>query len=732
MKLRFKLSLMVIAIIIVVSTGIAMLLLREASNISMNLSLRGIRYLTEKQAEYWGGQVESRLSILHTLANTMGGFEDIPAAERRDRFDDILESTIASQPLIINLYTVWNPNVLDGMDAQYIDRVGSSQVGQYAITFTKESGELRKRASNDTSSHLEFLNGPNGRKDRVEHPTPRIVNGEETYLVRMMVPIINNKNNEIVGGVGCLFDISTIQPMLEKTIETNEEIAIMVIYSGNGFILAHFLPDRIGKLLPDVDFEYGDDIQTAYQAVLDGNPYQDSKYDPNINTTIELYMVPFKLGNSDTTWTVMIGTTRAYVMTEVKAITRFTIMLAAIAILVAALIVYFAFSLVTKPIVKVTETLKDIAEGEGDLTRTINVSTKDETGELAHYFNQTLEKIKELIISIKKQSSSLLDIGSDLANNMTETAAAVNQITANTQSIKNQVLNQSASVTETNSTMEQITVNIDKLNGHVENQATSVSQSSTAIEQMLANIQSVTNTLVKNASNVRDLMDASEVGRNGLMEVASDIQEIANGSEGLLEINAVMENIASQTNLLSMNAAIEAAHAGEAGKGFAVVANEIRKLAEDSSKQSRTISDVLKKIKESIDKITRSTDNVLKEFEAIDSGVKVVADQEQNIRNAMEEQGEGSKQILEAISQLNEITRYVKGGSIEMLEGSKEVIHESKNLEMMTQEITGGMNEMAAGAEQINATVNKVNEISTKNKESINFLVREVSRFKVG
>jgi methyl-accepting chemotaxis protein len=279
--------------------------------------------------------------------------------------------------------------------------------------------------------------------------------------------------------------------------------------------------------------------------------------------------------------------------------------------------------------------------------------------------------------------------------------------------------------------MEQITVNIDKLNGHIDRQTASVSQSSSAIEEMLANIQSVTQTLVKNSNNVRDLATASEVGRAGLEEVATDIQGIARESEGLLEINAVMENIASQTNLLSMNAAIEAAHAGEAGKGFAVVADEIRKLAESSGEQSKTISTVLKKIKESIDKITKSTDEVLNKFEAIDAKVKTVTEQEENIRNAMEEQGEGSKQILDAIGQLNEITQMVKGGSVEMLEGSKEVIHESKNLGAVTQEIANGMNEMATGADQINSAVTRVNTISGENKENIDILVKEVSRFKV-
>ena len=410
---------------------------------------------------------------------------------------------------------------------------------------------------------------------------------------------------------------------------------------------------------------------------------------------------------------------------------RYMIFIGLAGLVLAGFVMFLYAMKLLKPLNLLTSNLYDIANGSADLTKKLPIIGEDEIARASTYFNQTIEGFRALIVSIKKQADELSDIGNNLANNMTETSSAMNQIAANIHNTKGRILNQSASVTQTNGTMEQVTVNINKLSGNVERQANAVIQASSALEQMMTNIHSVSSTLVKNAANVKDLRESSETGKNSLQEVVSDIQEIARESEGLLEINSVMESIAGQTNLLSMNAAIEAAHAGDAGRGFAVVADEIRKLAESSSEQSKVIGNVLKKIKESMDKITRSTDNVLNKFEAIDHGVRTVAEQEEVIRNAMEEQSHGSKQVLSASGQVGEITQQVKGGSQEMLEGSKEVITESKNLERVTQEITNGINEMATGAEQVNKAVTTVNDLAGRTQENISSLVRAVSQFKV-
>ncbi|GBU27206.1 methyl-accepting chemotaxis protein [Treponema sp. R8-4-B8] len=741
MSLRIRLTTIILAMILVSIAVLSVFTLSRSASLQVSTIHQyagGLAKLNSKEIQR---QMEVFTDYGNVLVQIFNSYEDMEPNRRRDTYDDVMRSLIATVDSIAGIWTAWFPGIIDDRDAQ---------LGQYHTYFNRMNGSVVKdpagyegwqgHLARVTDKGLTSTTGAEPAFQELADPYWANVTGKGNVPIVAAIFTVKNSSGKIVCLVGINF-ISTFQSIVDDLVkEVYNGAGMAAIYSDNGTIMAHWDKDRVKDNIKTNSKEktlFGNDIDRLASAILHGgengrNAVILEKYSPVLKTDVYFIFEPILVsGFENTPWSLQLGIPTAEINKPVDNMVTFAIIFAVALLILAAVVTLFLVGSIVKPIINVTVTLKDISEGEGDLTRSITVNSKDEIGDLAKYFNKTLQKIKDLVLLIKKQSSLLKDIGNNLASNMTETAAAINQITANIQSVKGRVINQSASVTETNATMEQVIVNINKLNGHVEKQSQNVSQASSAIEEMVANISSVTNTLVSNATNVNALKEASEVGRNGLQEVATDIQEISRESEGLLEINSVMENIASQTNLLSMNAAIEAAHAGEAGKGFAVVADEIRKLAESSSEQSKTIGTVLKKIAESIKKITSSTDNVLKRFEAIDTGVKTVSQQEENVRNAMEEQGQGSKQVLQSVGGLNDLTRQVKSGSEEMLNGSQEVIKESHNLEKVTQEITGGMNEMATGAEQINVSVHNVNDMTQKNREAIDTLIKEVSRFKV-
>ncbi|MGI5084789.1 methyl-accepting chemotaxis protein [Treponema putidum] len=368
---------------------------------------------------------------------------------------------------------------------------------------------------------------------------------------------------------------------------------------------------------------------------------------------------------------------------------------------------------------------------EGDLTDRVKVKKNNEVGRIMINLNTAIENNHTMICLLKDEADKMGSIGSQLSSSMEETAAAIKQIGENVKGVKEKAMSQAAGVTETVATVEQINGRLSRLVSGIEMQAASISESSEVITHMAENTVKIAKTLDENNELIKTVYGQTKVGKDGARTTNEIVKQIAEKSASLLEASQIIQNIASQTNLLAMNAAIEAAHAGESGKGFAVVAGEIRKLAEGSNLQGKQIAAVIKETTEIIRNITEAGSQAEKTFIDVYNLVSQISEKEDTILEVMQEQEENGRQVLDAIKRINGVTSEINSASAEMLEGGTQIEQEMQKLAEITLETTDNMNEIASGADQITAAVEEVSEITQKNKASIENLSNEVSKFKV-
>jgi methyl-accepting chemotaxis protein len=737
MKIGVKLTVIMIVLSLFSAGAVGITLLIQVRNNIASLSHDKAVAIAQDYAGEIRGFFASYWYTAEAIAAVLEDYETIPENNRRSFINAMIESEVKRHDEIGGIWVIWEPDVLEGNDQRYIGTPGTTDYGRFSPYWYRNGNEILMYALPEDEfedpEEGEYYQLPRERGYTILlAPYLDDVGGKKVLNTTVAVPLFSRDGRKkVLGAIGIDISVDLLQSMSQEHKPFGNGVS--AVFSSDGTVVAHFDPDRIGEPMEETEQDMaGPYLDDFTEAVGNGKLFYFTNFIRGEKAQYNIVVTPIIIGENNTPWSYAVAVPTKTVM---AAVSRMVLMVIIISIVVVTLVIMAAIVLsrsLSKPIVMVTDTLRDISEGEGDLTKQLTVAGNDEIHDLSLYFNKTLGNIKNLIGIIKYKVHALTNTGHELSVNMVKTSAAVDEIAANFEEIKGLETKQQKASGEVDKSLENIKTSINLLNKLIEEQTESVNTSSSAIEEMTANIHSVTQTLIENGKNVETLTEASDLGRTALQTVAQEIQEIAKESEGLLEINSVMKNIASQTNLLSMNAAIEAAHAGESGKGFAVVADEIRKLAESSSIQSKTTTAMLKKIKASIDNITKSSDEVLARFGAISTEVKTVCEHELNIRNAMEEQETGGKQILEAIGRLREITVSVQKGSEDMYKSGDDLIRETDEFKTISNNAVNGMSDIVNGAlSEIKTAVTHVTEMSTENNRNFEELKNETVKFKV-
>ncbi|OQY35304.1 MAG: hypothetical protein B6241_02085 [Spirochaetaceae bacterium 4572_59] len=402
-----------------------------------------------------------------------------------------------------------------------------------------------------------------------------------------------------------------------------------------------------------------------------------------------------------------------------------------IALIIILLNAFLIGKIVITPIRNVSLMLKDIAQGEGDLTKHLTKKSNDEIGEMAAHFNSFIDALKESISNIKVSLEQTIEVKNDMGSNTEETVASVNQMTANINSTREQIQSLNESVDNSMKAVTDINSNTQSSLDGIENQAAMVEETTASVTQMIASISNISSITVKKKNSTTTLVDTAQAGGMKLNETSSVIAEIATNIDQINDMVVIINNIASQTNLLSMNAAIEAAHAGDAGKGFAVVSDEIRKLADTASSNSRDISIVLGDIVAKIEKASTLSGETQQAFNLIDVEVRDVAESFEEISGTMSELASGSEQIQKSMVILTDVSQTVTTNSAAMQLSSKNLQKTMSEVENVASVVSNAISEIVIGITEINNAMENVSGINIILGESADKLEKEVNKFKI-
>lgn len=553
-----------------------------------------------------------------------------------------------------------------------------------------------------------------------------------TVLMMFSIPVYNY-NHQICGVIVSIIKGNPYEDIIEK-VEIGGGMHPVIVDLTTSLYIADLNPAGEGQDGTESQLDPDSEMGIAINNMVSGKTGTNIFYNPAMKQKLVASYKPVNPENplaSETPWTVFcLAPYDAYFSQMQHMIRGMTGTIIFFIVLGFGLTVLFAYFTV-KPIKKVRNSIVEIATGNADLTQRIENKSTDEVGEVVESFNQFSDKLQNIMTDIKFSKDRLTEAGSELDSSAKNTEASIEEIKAGLDNMVSKVSVQNNSVTGTASAVNEISEDIVHLNKMIEIQGTDILNASASIEQMVRNINEVSVSMDQMAQSFSELSSQATKGEQLQRAATNKIELIKNQSETLQQANVAIANIAKQTNLLAMNAAIEASHAGEAGKGFAVVAAEIRKLSETSAAESNKIGNELKAIVESIEAMVQASVDSSEAFNSVNSKISYTNELVSQIKFSMEQQSEGSRNISSTLHSMNESSMSVRNASSDISERNKVILNEIDQLQASSDEIKNSVDSMTASAGRIAEDGKTLNQIVTKITSSIDSIGTQVDLFKV-